>query len=398
MRTIQLTQSTRQLFLMLSGFIVVGALLECEGLAHWADGLEIGPLRTVAVPATVAVQKTVQPLGIGGARQGALNNLARVGWSDDLALIAEMEAPATPTSRLGTLAAKTPPGAVPITTAKVDLPASPVRPAPGPSAVGAATPVVSDVPRSTELAPLPPVEAGKQRVVVLTGDSMMAVGLSAQLMREAAGDKNLHIVRAFRSGTGLARPEVFNWIDQYPAMLGTVKPDVVLVAIGANDGQGFVVDGKVLKCGSDDWIKVYQQRVADYLAMLEAGGARVVWVGLPPMKIPVYNEKIAMINRITYTVVSQSLQATWWNPASYVGDTSGAYREFITQNNGKTVRLRATDGIHLSDEGAGLMTPVLLRWLDPPAETTASPGQTAEVAAPQEVPLPHRRGRKAARR
>jgi hypothetical protein len=195
---------------------------------------------------------------------------------------------------------------------------------------------------------------------------MMAVGLSATLLRQAAGNKDLRMIKAFRSGTGLARPEVFNWMDEYPAMIGAEKPDVVIVAIGANDGQGFVVDGKVLPYGSEGWQKVYQDRLASYLAMVSSSGARVVWVGLPPMRIPVYNQKIAAINRIAYTVVSQSPQATWWNPVSYVGDDAGGFREFATLPNGQSMRLRATDGIHLSDEGAGLLTNVLMKWLDPP--------------------------------
>jgi hypothetical protein len=38
--------------------------------------------------------------------------------------------------------------------------------------------------------------------VVPTGDSMMAVGFGAGLMRKAFEDRNLHILRAFKSGTG----------------------------------------------------------------------------------------------------------------------------------------------------------------------------------------------------
>ena len=122
---------------------------------------------------------------------------------------------------------------------------------------------------------------------------------------------------------------------------------------------------RCLPYGSDAWRKVYQERLANYLAMVEEGGARVVWVGLPPMRVPVYDEKIAAINRIAYTVVSQSPQATWWNPAPYVGDDAGRFREFVTLADGQTMRMRSTDGIHLSDEGAGLLSTVLLKWLDP---------------------------------
>ncbi len=372
MRDRRLIQTTRQLFLLLAGFAAVGVVLESGGLANWAVGLEIGPLRTLAVPATQALQSAVRPLGLGEVRDDTLENLARVGWSDDPALTAKVSRGEKSSV------------AVPTPMAKAEQPADARGPmglnAPGHRipAPGASTPLVEEVPVTVKLPPLSDEEERKPLVVALAGDSMMAVGLSAELRREAARDANLHFVRAFKSGTGLARPEVFNWMEQYPAMLGSEKPDVVIVAIGANDGQGFVVDGKVLKCGSKEWRAVYQQRLADYLNMVEGDGARVVWMALPPMRIPAYDAKIAMINRIAYTVVSQSPQATWWNPVRYIGDASGRFREFATLANGKTVRVRATDGIHLSDEGAGLVTPMLLKWLDPP---TAMPqADTATVA------------------
>jgi len=206
-------------------------------------------------------------------------------------------------------------------------------------------------------------------VVMLAGDSMMAVGFGTSLMRRASDDKNLRILRAFKSGTGLARPDVFNWMDQYPAILGSERPDVVIVAIGANDGQSFVVDGKILLYGSEEWRKTYQSRVADFLAMVESTGARVLWVGLPPMRSPSFNQRISILNRIAYTVVSQDPKAAWWSTASFVGDASGSFREFNELPNGTLVRLRAPDGIHFAEEGASTMAAVLMKWLDPPLES-----------------------------
>ena len=384
MRTRSLLQTTRQLFLLLAGFVVAGLLLESDGLANWANGLDVGPLRTVAVPATQAVQRTLKPLGFGALRERTLENLARIGWSDDSALTAKVTASAT-----NAPASSSPqPAACPTAPAGARNASAHTAPA-----LGAETPIVDNVPRTIDLPDLPPVDPAKPRVVALVGDSMMAVGLSAQLQREVAGHKNVRVVRAFRSGTGLARPEVFNWMNQYPAMIGAEKPDVVLVAIGANDGQGFVVDHKVLVCGSEEWRKVYQQRVADFLALLEADGARVIWVGLPPMRIPVYQEKMALINRFDFTVVNQHPQAVWWNPVEYIGDATGRFREFAEFGKGKTVRVRATDGIHLSDEGAGLVTPMLVKWLDPPppvpppsTSTDAQPAAGAEAETPTRHP------------
>jgi hypothetical protein len=396
---VKITHSIRQLSVVVAAFVAVSLLLESDGLAHWADRLEPGPLRTMAVPATQAIEKTLAPLGVGAIRDGALKNLARVGWSDDEALRAEVASEAKsggegskPMSgsaasacatgsavAAGTVALKGAGAGGAGVASAGNVPAGSANAFA--HAQGANAPLANDVPRTLTLAPLPPVQPGKPRVVALAGDSMMAVGLSATLMRQAAGDKNLHIVRAFKSGTGLARPEVYNWMDEYPAMLGTEKPDVVIVAIGANDGQGFVVDRKVLAYGTDAWRQVYQDRLASYLAMVSAGGARVVWVALPPMRVPIFDEKTAAINRIAYTVVSQSPQATWWNPVSLVGDEQGKFREFETEANGQAMRMRSTDGIHLSDEGAGKLTALLIKWLDPPTAPAAQAGPGSKVAA-----------------
>lgn len=412
---IPVTHSLRQLALATVGFVAAIVLLDSGGLANWANQLGIGPWRDPAVRVTASIDRILHPIGVGDLHHRMLVALARAGWTDDPALAAEGERAVAVTS-----------AAAPASTPATGSIAAPVlgalaRPAGNPerqagaanaktggleprflNAPGGDTALAAAIPRTAALAPLPPVAAATPRVVALAGDSMMAVGLSAELMREAAAHKNLRIVRAFKSGTGLTRPEVFNWTDEYPTMIGSEKPDVVLVAIGANDGQGFVVDGKVLPFGGAEWEKVYQQRVADFLAMVSGGGARVVWVGLPPMRVPAYNDKIAVINRICYTVVSQNPRATWWNPVSYVGDENGAYREFVTRGNGRVTRIRAPDGIHLSDEGAGLLTSVLLPWLDPPPPATEIATSNAPAAPriatqAREPVRTKRRGRKPAR-
>jgi hypothetical protein len=365
--------SLSQLAAVMAGFAVTILLLESGALSTWADRLDVGAARSEAVRVTAALHKTLQPLGVEQVRKESLDGLDRLGWTDDPArLLAARE--------------KYSPG--------VAGPNSPCMAAghpTNPAAPSAVAPVVAGVPRLTTLKPLPPTAPGETRVVALVGDSMMAVGLSDVLLRQTATDQNLRIVKAFRSGTGLARPDVFDWMEEYPAMIASEKPDAVIVAIGANDGQGFVEDGKTLAFGSDAWVKVYQQRTTDFLNLLTQNGAHVVWVGLPPMKSGAYNDRTAEINRIAYTVVSQNLLATWWNPQPYIGDEAGDFRELDTSPDGRTTRVRAADGIHLSDEGAALLAPALINWLNP----APPPVTTAQITA-QETPTVqasrHRRG------
>lgn len=354
--------STSQLAAVMAGFVVTILLLEPGGLLTWANRLDVGPVRNGAVWVTAALDKMLRPLGVEQVRKESLDGLDRLGWTDDPA-------------RLLAARAKSTPDAVGVNSSCTALAHAPKATAPK-----TLTPVATGVPRLTPLAPLPPTAAGQPRVVALVGDSMMAVGLSDVLLRETANHQNLHVVKAFRSGTGLARPDVFDWMQEYPAMIAGEKPDAVIVAIGANDGQGFVEDGKTLAYGSDAWVKVYQQRTADFLSLLTQDGAHVVWVGLPPMKAGGYNERAAEINRIAYTVVSQNPLATWWNPQPYIGDESGGFRELETAANGKTTRIRSADGIHLSDEGAELLVPALMGWLNP--APLPAPVTTAQVAPP----------------
>jgi hypothetical protein len=361
MRNFDFHHSIRHMFLTLGGFVVVILLLESDGLENWANRLEPGPLRTVAQPAALALNRTLQPLGVVGARDRVLDEVAYMGWSDDAVRVARVRF--SPTDQAAAVQAPTSHASSAPSSALLQPESKSILSA------AAAAPIVGSVPRSVSLTPLAPVEQGRPRVVVLAGDSMMAVGLGAGLMRKASEDKNLRILRAFKSGTGLARPDVFNWMDQYPAMVGPEEPEVVIVAIGANDGQSFVVDGKVLLFGSEEWRKTYQSRVADFLATVESTGARVLWVGLPPMRSVPFDQRISIVNRIAYTVVSQDPKASWWSTASFVGDTSGSFREFSELPDGRLVRLRAPDGVHFTEEGASTMTGILMKWLDPSLES-----------------------------
>jgi uncharacterized protein len=359
----------------MAGFVVTIVLLESQALSTWAERLDVSArtelARTEAVAITTAIHKTLAPLGIENLRTTVLADLNLLGWSDDPAGLNSAHELASNHAKPGTCAAPNSPATSPTPTL--------TKPAAPPHAASIA--LLPALPSQTPLPQLPAPLNGEARNVALVGDSMMAVGLGNVLLQQSATNPNIHTIKAFRSGTGLARPDVFDWMQEYPAMIanqmGGGHPDVIVVAIGANDGQGVVENGQVFAFGTDAWIKTYQQRTAAFLSLISEHGERVVWVGLPPMKSAKYNEKIALINRIAFTVVSQYPQATWWNPAPLIADDAGNYREFATLANGKTTRIRAVDGIHLSDDGAALLTPSLMHWLNTPA-----PQAVAQSAPP----------------
>jgi lysophospholipase L1-like esterase len=392
MRLYNRFENLRQMSYALATFVVVALLLESAGLQHWADRLELGPERTVALPIANALHRALGPLRLERLRHSTLVGLAHIRWSDDPEALEEAAGTTPPTTASPASATA---GTTAVATSGTASPTN--HPSPGTSTSQPITlpstplPLVEGAPPLlTPLPAIPLIEAGHTRTIALAGDSMMAVGLSSTLMREGPQYKDVSFIRAFKSGTGLARPEVFNWQQEYPAMLQQRHPDFVIVAIGANDGQGFVESGVTYQFGTPGWQDIYQRRVKAYIEMLTASGATVVWLELPPMKSPVYDARIALVNRIALTVVKSEPHAIWFSTAGIIGDANGRFRDFGNVN-GKAVKLRQGDGIHLSEDGGELLAEKLLPWLSaqvpaPVAPAPAPPASNPPAAKPEGTP------------
>lgn len=308
-------------------FCVVSVILGSKGLVGWADKLPHGALKQLATPAVLALDRLASPVGLTQLR-GAMIDVIH----DDQPVVA-----------------KTPPAIVAenrvVENSSLDTATDNSAPTPK-ITVATSDFAEQSVPANTPLTALLPL-AGKPLTVVLAGDSMMGVGLAPALMN-AHKDDPITFIKAYKPATGLTRPEVFDWQSQYPIMTAGATADLVLVAIGANDAQDIMLDGALLKYGSDEWFMMYEQRMADYLALM--GDVPVVWVGLPPMRLPKYQQKMALMNRFTYAVSQNYPNVLWYNPNQDIAQ-NGEYQEYGSPF-GKTVRLRAGDGIHLSNEGA----------------------------------------------
>ena len=81
-------------------------------------------------------------------------------------------------------------------------------------------------------------------------------------------------------------PRYYDWPAHLATLLALDHPQVVVVFIGANDDQGLYVDGAPAAPGSLAWVAGYAQRVDDVAREVTSAGARLVWVGMPPMHSP----------------------------------------------------------------------------------------------------------------
>ena len=332
----------------LASALLVALLLEASGLGVWAERLEVGALRDVAQPVTQTWQRIVTELHLDAPRRLALDLRER--WS-----VALMPA----TEDLPTVE-NTPPATTqlpPPTAAEVTEPPEPKLESPADP--DQKTSASTDVAEPRAVAPV--VASSMQ--VALVGDSMMAVGLAPVLRRNITRESGARLVRAYRSGTGLGRPDVFNWPAQYPQLIGAAHPELVICAIGANDAQNFQVDRTVYSFGTPAWKQMYAERVREFAKLLTRDGARVLWIGMPVMRESGFSRRMASLNVLVKEVLSEFPQITWVDPNPYIAGSSGSFEQYRQDQRGKLVRLRADDGIHLSEEGAAYLLPAISSWM-----------------------------------
>lgn len=320
MKTRHKHDSLRGLALAAAGLVLGGLFLESRGVATWAERLEVGR-----------------------GREAALT------FSRGLSLATEWtRAPRLRTVLNGRLEGKPP--AAPA--AAVPAPAAPVPAAPEPARVLPAL-QVHDASDAGDEEALPVLAAERPMTVALVGDSMMAVGVGPNLARAFNASGNIKVVKAFRSGTGLIRPDVFNWPEEIPRLIGSHRPDVYICFMGANDAQDTLLEGKLCRFGCEAWIREYQQRVRNLLAAMPRDQAQplVVWIGLPRMRSEKFSRKIIQVNAIVRAGFEGTPNLLWVdsNPLLAPGDS---YVEYLQDRNNRLVQIRADDGIHFTNAGA----------------------------------------------
>lgn len=330
----------------LAAALVVALLLEAAGLAVWAERLEVGSLRNIAQPVTQTWQRIVTGLHLDAPRRAALAMRER--WSGTLIPVAEVTGPAEDSPSLLTPTPSAKSAGVPIEPKRASRDKAKQKASPAKAA--------AEVPVAKPIA----LQSGQ---VALVGDSMMAVGLAPVLRRSATRESGARFVRAYRSGTGLGRPDVFNWPAQYPQLIGAARPGLVICAIGANDAQNFQVDRNVYLFGTPAWKQMYAERVRDFAKLLTRDGARVLWIGMPVMRESGFSRRMASINVLVKEVLAEFPQVTWIDPNPYIAGSGGTFEQYRQDQRGKLVRLRADDGIHLSEEGAAYLMPAISAWM-----------------------------------
>ncbi|WNG36206.1 DUF459 domain-containing protein [Archangium violaceum] len=240
-----------------------------------------------------------------------------------------------------------------------------------------------------EPSPAPAVaEAQRTRTVLLLGDSLIVTGFGESLERALNERPGVRAVRRAKSSTGLARPDFFDWMKVGQEEVERHAPDVVVVIMGGNDGQGLTDEnGKAkVQWGASGWEAAYRQRVEDFLHVLEAPGRKILWVELPITKLPNFERKLRVIRRILREAVSAHEAATHLDTKPFFTDArGGVLREARVEGFRKPMPLRMADGVHFTVAGgryfASQVYPAVIGLLESSGDSrTASPAPAPNAA------------------
>lgn len=182
-----------------------------------------------------------------------------------------------------------------------------------------------------------PASIGDGGKVTVAGDSI-SVGIGTQL-RSAVGDTRVVKVIG-EPGTGLARPDSFDWPARLEELARDFPPEVLVFSLGSNDAQDLLdPDGEVVAPMSDEdaWDREYSARLARSFDAFEGTGTTVLWLG----HVRTEEDRVGLRNRHVHELARQVAADRDW---VVVGDLA----EILGTGEERAVECLQDDGLHLT--------------------------------------------------
>ena len=234
--------------------------------------------------------------------------------------------------------------------------------APGVTEQPATTTTVADTPVETVPAgPKVPTKADKA-LVYIAGDSLAKdVAIPLQGLIDGTGVAR-SAVRT-EVGTGLVRPDRFNWLAQFRADMTNQKPDIVVVEFGGNDTQGIPLPtGDIQSVTDPRWAAEYGRRVGAAMDLLNAQGRKLIWVGVPNSRDDAKNAELAVIRQVTADEANKR-GVTYVDTWQLFVSAEGNYADYILVDD-DLQEVRQKDGFHLNTNGVNYLARQVQQLID----------------------------------
>lgn len=195
--------------------------------------------------------------------------------------------------------------------------------------------------------------------ILILGDSMIAGAVGLFLENGLRKEHGYQVRRKGKSSTGLARPDFFSWPKEAQAQIDAYAgegPDAVVAMFGGNDVQGlYMGKGAWVTWPEPGWPAEYARRVNAFADIVAPGGRPLFWIGMPVMRPEKFHVRVQRVNTIFRAEMAIRPGGHFIDIWRLLADADGEYSDRLDIDGvpgGKTERVRAGDGIHLSVAGA----------------------------------------------
>jgi hypothetical protein len=169
----------------------------------------------------------------------------------------------------------------------------------------------------------------------------------------------------YKTSTGLARPDFFDWPAHMHQALPAVNPDIVVVTFGGNDAQALrnadrtwaVAHKPGVGKNDTDWKAEYGKRVGQVMDYLGGDNRTLIWVGIPNAASPATTARMKVQDEVVRAEAAKRPKKvvyidTWLR---FSGRNNGYGEYVIDPRDGVGKDVRATDGFHLNVTGAEIL-------------------------------------------
>jgi len=226
------------------------------------------------------------------------------------------------------------------------------------------------LPQGTGEPPLPQKRSFSpqhQAALYVTGDSL-AITPGESVINQALATQSIGILGVVDGhvGTGLARPEVFNWPAYLSEVVARDHPDAMVLTIGSNDDQTLTGDGGGQQFGTQEWKDEYSRRVGGLMDVVTGNGQTTLfWVGLPPMRnTERFETRYRLINEIVKAEADRRKgKVVFVDTTTVLSPPEGGYTDYVTNPDGSVVQVRTGDGIHFTREGGDRIAALVVKTM-----------------------------------
>ena len=191
--------------------------------------------------------------------------------------------------------------------------------------------------------------------VLLVGDSIMRQ-TGPSLTDELSG---YEVDNRGVNGSGLLNPAVYDWVDRLPGLVAQTQPEATVVLFIGNyapeDEWWVGPDGEPVRPNTSGFFSEWRDQAERIVDILELSDTDIYWVLPPPVASPSGNETIAGLRDVYRQLAVDHPEITLVDASPSLTGGTGEFQWSIIDADGTETQLRAGDGVHLAEGGAGLL-------------------------------------------